>query len=61
MRFLFNAYYPPISNNDEVKGIRGFMNVRLSLKQYKELATAGEKKGVKCNFIDPALTTLVWR
>ena len=30
MRFLFNAYYPPISNNDEVKGIRGFMNVRLS-------------------------------
>lgn len=30
MRFLLNAYYPTVSNNDDVKGIRGFLNVRLS-------------------------------
>jgi hypothetical protein len=30
MRFLLNAYYPPISNNNDLKGIQGFLNVRLS-------------------------------
>ncbi len=34
MRFLLNAYYPPVSNNDEEKGIRGFLNVRLSQEEY---------------------------
>ncbi len=61
MRFLLNAYYPPVSNNDDAKGIRGFLNVRLSQEEYNSLATAGNTVGVRCSFIDPALTTIVWR
>jgi hypothetical protein len=37
MRLLLNAYYPPISENDKDKGISGFLNVRLSKKEYEEI------------------------
>lgn len=30
MRFLLNAYYPTVSDKNDEKGIRGFLNVRLS-------------------------------